>query len=178
MSAYKWNWVYTNNFYKFLFFSFPLSSSLFDKVGMEEISKLEFGPSLLGGPEGPGWPQKKKVQSWPIRTASALNIRGLGRQISIIIIHKFKAKVPISYGLLWWLSGKELACQWRRHGRCSFDLWVRKIPYRGNGNPLQYSYLYNPWTEKFGRLQSMGLWRIRHDLVTEHGMAWVPASYK
>ena len=128
MRAYKWNWVYTNNFYHFLFFSFPLSSSLFDKLGMEEISKLEFGPSLLGGPVGPGWPQKKKAQSWPIRTASALNTRGIGRQISIIIIHKFKAKMPISYGLLWWLSGKELACQWRRHGRCSFDLWVRKIP--------------------------------------------------
>ena len=30
-----------------------------------------------------------------------------------------------------------------------------------NGNPLQYSCLENPWTEKSGRLQSMGLYR--HD---------------
>ena len=27
-----------------------------------------------------------------------------------------------------------------------FDPWVRKIPWRGNGNPLQYSFLGNPQT--------------------------------
>ena len=27
------------------------------------------------------------------------------------------------------------------------DPWVRKIPPGGNGNPLQYSCLENPWTE-------------------------------
>ena len=32
-----------------------------------------------------------------------------------------------------------------------------------NGNPLQYSCLENPWTEEPGRLQSMGLQRVRHD---------------
>ena len=36
------------------------------------------------------------------------------------------------------LSGKESACQHRRHG---FDPWVGKIPGEGNGNPLQYSCL-------------------------------------
>ena len=30
-------------------------------------------------------------------------------------------------GLPWWLSGKESACQCRRHG---FDPWVRKIPWK------------------------------------------------
>ena len=48
-------------------------------------------------------------------------------------------------GLPWWLSGKESACQCRRHG---FSPWVRKIPWRrewkGEGNPLQYSGLGNP----------------------------------
>ena len=45
--------------------------------------------------------------------------------------------------LPWWLSGKEFAysaedcLQW---GRCGFDLWVRKTPWKGNGNPLQYSW--------------------------------------
>ena len=39
-----------------------------------------------------------------------------------------------------WLSGKESACQCRKHG---FDLWVRKIPVGGNGNPLQYPCLEN-----------------------------------
>ena len=43
-------------------------------------------------------------------------------------------------GLPWWLSGKESACQCRR---CRFNSWVGKIPWRGNGNPLQYSCLEN-----------------------------------
>ena len=44
-------------------------------------------------------------------------------------------------------GGKESACQYRRHKRCGFDPWVRKIPWRRgifHGNPLQYSCLENP----------------------------------
>ena len=33
----------------------------------------------------------------------------------------------------------------------------------GNGNPLQYSCLENPWTEEPGRLQSMGSLRVGDD---------------
>ena len=33
----------------------------------------------------------------------------------------------------------------------------------GNGNPLQYSCLKNPWTEEPGRLWSTGSQRIGHD---------------
>ena len=33
----------------------------------------------------------------------------------------------------------------------------------GNGTPLQYSCLENPWTEEAGRLQSMGSQRVGHD---------------
>ena len=36
----------------------------------------------------------------------------------------------------------------------------------GNGTPLQYSCLENPWTEEPGRLQSMGSLRVRHDWAT------------
>ena len=32
-----------------------------------------------------------------------------------------------------------------------------------HGNPLQYSCLENPKTEEPGKLQSMGLQRVRHD---------------
>ena len=32
-----------------------------------------------------------------------------------------------------------------------------RSPGEGNGNPLQYSYLENPWTEAPGRLQSTRL---------------------
>ena len=55
-------------------------------------------------------------------------------------------------------SGKEPTCQCRRHKRCRFDLWVRKIPWR-RAWQLQYSCLvnpsgqrslagYSPWTRK------------------------------
>ena len=40
--------------------------------------------------------------------------------------------------------------------------WGRS-PGGGNGNPLQYSCWEIPWTEEPGRLQSIGLQRIRHD---------------
>ena len=36
----------------------------------------------------------------------------------------------------------------------------------GNGNPLQYYCLENPWMEEPGRLQSMGSLRVRHGWVT------------
>ena len=41
-------------------------------------------------------------------------------------------------------SGKELTSQCRRYERHGFDLRVRKIPWRRNGNPPQYSCLENP----------------------------------
>ena len=37
----------------------------------------------------------------------------------------------------------------------------------GHGSPLQYSCLENPWREEPGGLQSMGLQRVGHNLVTE-----------
>ena len=42
-------------------------------------------------------------------------------------------------------------------------------PGAGNGNPLQYSFLENPWTED--GLQSMGLHRVGHDLETDMVMS-------
>ena len=40
-----------------------------------------------------------------------------------------------------WLSGKEPACQWRR---LRFNPWVRKVPWRKEWLPLQYSCLEDP----------------------------------
>ena len=57
-----------------------------------------------------------------------------------------------------------------------------RSPGEGNGNPLQYSCLKNPRTEEFGRLQSMGSQRVRHNWATEHAhmvycaSAWKPTS--
>ena len=41
-------------------------------------------------------------------------------------------------------AGKESACNAGDAGRHRLDAWVGRIPWRGNGNPLQYSYLENP----------------------------------
>ena len=50
-------------------------------------------------------------------------------------------------------SGKEPACQPRRHKRRRFDPWVRKIPWRDHSSILAWRI---PWTEEPGRLWSMG----------------------
>ena len=55
-------------------------------------------------------------------------------------------------------TGKEHTCQCRRPKRCGFNPWVGNIPWRGNGNPLQYSCLENP--------RDRGDWR-----ATVHGVA-------
>ena len=43
-----------------------------------------------------------------------------------------------------------------------------RSPGEGNGNPLQYPCLENSMDKESGRLQSMRLQRVRHDLATEH----------
>ena len=42
------------------------------------------------------------------------------------------ASTSILYGLPWWLSGKESACQCSRHG---FNPWAGKIPWRKKWQP-------------------------------------------
>ena len=49
--------------------------------------------------------------------------------------------------------GKESACSARDPGSIP---GLGRSPKEGNGKPLQYSYLGNPWTEEPGTLQSMG----------------------
>ena len=41
-------------------------------------------------------------------------------------------------------SGKEPSGQHWRCKRLRLDPWVRRVPWKGNGNPLQYSCLENP----------------------------------
>ena len=63
----------------------------------------------------------------------------------------------------WWLSQYRLCLRCRRPG-C--DPRVGKIPWRGKGNPLQYSCLENSMDEEPGGLQSMELQRVGHNWVT------------
>ena len=77
------------------------------------------------------------------------------RDLSSSVEKKSKINVgPRQEGLCWWLSGKESAYQCRK---CGFHPWVRKIPWRRNGNPFQYSRLGNP--------MERGVWQ-----ATVHGV--------
>ena len=59
-------------------------------------------------------------------------------------------------GLPGWHSGKEFACQCKRHKGWGSDPGLGRSPREGSGNPLQYSCLENLWTEGPGRLSPWG----------------------
>ena len=67
-------------------------------------------------------------------------------------------------GLLWWLGGKESACQCRRR---KFDPWVRKIPWRRKWqpNPVFLPGKCHGWEP--GGLQSMGWQKVGPDWTTK-----------
>ena len=66
-------------------------------------------------------------------------------------------------------DGKESACSVGDLGSVS---GLERSPARGHSNPLQYSCLENPRTEKRGVLQSMQSQRVRHDWETKHSTLW------
>ena len=66
-------------------------------------------------------------------------------------------------GLPPWLSGKKSSCSAGATGDRGSIPGSGKSPGEGNGNPLQYSCLEIPWTEKPGRLQSMRSQRVGHE---------------
>ena len=73
-----------------------------------------------------------------------------------IYVHIY-AYVCICMGFPGDISGKEPACQCRRHKRKGFDPWVGKIPWRRKWKPtLVYLLGESPWTEEPGMLQSTG----------------------
>ena len=69
---------------------------------------------------------------------------------------------------IYWLSGKEPACQSRRHKRCEFNPWVGKIPWSRKWQPTPvFLPGKSPGLEEPGGLQSMDLQRVGLDLVTK-----------
>jgi len=61
-------------------------------------------------------------------------------------------------------SGKEPACQRRKHKRCGFNPWIGKIPRRRAWQPTPvFSPGESPWTEEPGGLQSIVLQKVGHD---------------
>ena len=69
-------------------------------------------------------------------------------------------RVSQNLGFPRWCSGKESACQFRRHRRCEFHSQVRKIPWRRKCYPSQYSCLENPMDTGVWWAQSIGSQRV------------------
>ena len=76
---------------------------------------------------------------------------------------------PVSSGLPRWLSGRESACQCRRHRRLGFDPWVGKIPLSREG---QSTPIFLP-EKSHGQRSLVGYSykRVEHDWETEHAHA-------
>ena len=71
----------------------------------------------------------------------------------------------ISHWLPWWLSGKESACQCRRH---RFDTWVRKISWRRKWQPTPvFSRGKSHGQRSLAGYHSWVCKRARHDLATK-----------
>jgi len=68
---------------------------------------------------------------------------------------------------------KESACNAGDLGSIpGFHSWVGKIPWRGNGNPLQYSCLENTMGRGVWWATVHGVTRVRHNLVTKPPPPW------
>ena len=67
------------------------------------------------------------------------------------------------YGLPWWLSGKESACNTGDAGDRGLILGLGKSPGIGNGNPLQCSYRENPMDRSLAGYSPWGHKRVERD---------------
>ena len=76
------------------------------------------------------------------------------------------------------ISGTEHSCQNRKHKRHRFNPWVRRIPWRRAWQPTAVFLLGESHGEEPGRLQSMGLQRVRPNcsdlarICTALGLMW------
>ena len=69
---------------------------------------------------------------------------------------------------------KEYAYQCRRHKRCKFDPWVKKILWRSKSQPDPVLLPGKiPWKEEPCGLQFMWAGRVGHDWATEHAHAHI-----
>ena len=79
-----------------------------------------------------------------------------------------RTQIEQSFGLPWWLRGKESTCD-----AGDTEMWVW---YLGQEDPLELEMATHsstlawriPWTEELGGLQSMGSQRAGHDWVHTH----------
>ena len=60
-------------------------------------------------------------------------------------------------------NGKEPACQCKRHKRCGFDPWVRKIPWRRAWQPIPVFLPGDPVENGAWNATVHGVKRVGHD---------------
>ena len=72
-------------------------------------------------------------------------------------------------GLPSWLSGKESACQCRRHKRYSFNPWVGKIPWRRKWHPTPVFLSGKPHGQR--SLVGYSPWGLKNSDTTLHTYA-------
>ena len=71
-------------------------------------------------------------------------------------------------GLPRWHSGKESACQCKRHRRWGFGPWVGKMPWRRKWQPMPVFLPRKSQAEEPDNLQSMESQRVRHVWACAH----------
>ena len=70
-----------------------------------------------------------------------------------------------------WLSGKESACQCRRHRRCGFDPWVRKITQSRKWLPVPVFLPAKFHEQRSLMIESLRDHRVKHDWEHAHTYA-------
>ena len=77
-------------------------------------------------------------------------------------------------GLPRWLSGKEHACQCRRHRRHGFNPWIRKIPWRRKWQPTPAFLPGKAHGQEAWRVTVQGVSKSQTWLSTHtHSLTWV-----
>ena len=155
-----------------------------DKAGEGEA--LTSSGSARGEPAAPAWLPKalggpgSTISATGVQTTEASGLQSLFFLPSLpflsFLIYQTNNNhyTEVRLGLLWWLSGKELACQRRR---CGFNPWVGTIPWRRKWQSIseflpgksygQRSLAgYSPWSCR----------RVRQDLATKQ-YTWIPLLY-
>ena len=98
--------------------------------GRLKLYPLKTSDPRLGDYEATGFRSREvSVSWWRLRVIGLIRNSDLTQDVPGVVSHHRKyEKVWLSEGFPGGTCGKEPTCQCRRHKRCRFDPWVRKIP--------------------------------------------------
>ena len=138
------------------------STSVFDYLSPEATLVAQLVKICLQC-ERPGFDPWVGKIPWRREWSYSLQYSGLENPMDCIVHAVAKSQTRLSdlhKGFPGGGSGKEPTRRCRRCKRHGFDSWVRKIPRRRDGNPLQYSCLENP--------MDIGAWQATVHRVTQN----------